>query len=139
MTPQLSTSQQQLLNCYPVISELRPHFDQDRFISQVQRQMEQGYQLVYIEESERVVAVAGFRILENLAWGRFLYVDDLVTLSDARSQGHGRTLLNWLKSYATTQGCEQLHLDSGVQRKAAHRFYGREGLSASSLHFCVGL
>ncbi|GMR05632.1 MAG: hypothetical protein BMS9Abin25_0207 [Gammaproteobacteria bacterium] len=32
----------------------------------------------------------------NLAWGRFLYVDDLVTSSSAWSQGHGSPLLAWL-------------------------------------------
>lgn len=137
MSPQLATSRLQITECYPVISELRPHLDQDAFLSQVQRQMESGYQLAYIEVDRKVVAVAGFRLSENLAWGRFLYVDDLVTLAAARSMGHGSALLEWLKRYGAEQGCKQLHLDSGVQRKAAHRFYEREGMNNTSLHFCV--
>ena len=31
--------------------------------------------------------------------------------------------------------CTCIDLDSGVQREHAHRFYFREGLSISSLHF----
>jgi GNAT superfamily N-acetyltransferase len=81
------------------------------------------------------VAVAGFRVGESLAWGRFLYVDDLVTLPAHRSQGYGSGLLAWLRAYAAQAGCGQLHLDSGVQRKDAHRFYEREGMTAAALHF----
>jgi hypothetical protein len=36
-------------------------------------------------------------------------------------------LLMWLKDYATKRGCLQLHLDAGVQRNEAHRFYGDWG------------
>ena len=63
----------------------------------------------------QTVAVAGFRVGENLAWGRFLYVDDLVTLSAHRSKGYGSKLLTWLKAFAVREGCMQLHLDSGIQ------------------------
>jgi hypothetical protein len=33
------------------------------------------------------------------------------------------------------EGCEQMHLDSGIQRTEAHRFYQREGMTMASLHF----
>ena len=82
-----------------------------------------------------MVAVAGFRVGENLAWGRFLYVDDLVILPEHRSKGYGAKLLAWLKGKAAMEGCEQMHLDSGIQRKEAHRFYEREGMTMASLHF----
>ena len=82
-----------------------------------------------------VKAVAGFRLSEALAWGKYMYIDDLVTASQARSKGYGGQLFDWLFEYAAAQGCEQIHLDSGVQRKDAHRFYEREGMTVSSLHF----
>ena len=43
-----------------------------------------GYELLYLEEKGRIRAVAGIRFLENLASGRVLYVDDLVTDTGAR-------------------------------------------------------
>ena len=81
--------------------------------------------------------MAGIRVMENLAWGKFLYVDDLVTASAARSQGYGDKLFDWLLDYARAGGCEQLHLDSGVQRFEAHRFYLRKRMSISSHHFSM--
>ena len=32
-------------------------------------------------------------------------------------------------------GYQQMHLDSGIQRKDAHRFYEREGMTMASFHF----
>ena len=83
------------------------------------------------------VAVAGFRIGHMLAWGRFLYVDDLSTLPEARRRGYGRKLLDWLGDEARRLDCEQLHLDSGVtaERFDAHRLYLNAGLAISSFHF----
>lgn len=47
------------------------------------------------------MAVAGFRVLEFLAWGRALYVDDLSTLPDHRGAGHGRALMDRLAVLAS--------------------------------------
>lgn len=99
-----------------------------------------GYRLACVDvPAAGFVAAAGFRLSENLAWGRFLYVDDLVTRSEYRSKGYGTTLLSWLKDYAAQAGCVQLHLDSGIQRKDAHRFYEREGLCVAGYHFSQGI
>lgn len=131
----LVTTTSDLVTCYPVMRELRPHLTETVFIERVRHQMAQGYRLVAAWVAGDVVAVAGFRVSENLAWGRFLYVDDLVTRADHRSRGYGAALLTWLKAQAAAEGCAQLHLDSGTWRKDAHRFYEREGLQLSSFHF----
>ena len=47
-----------------------------------------------MDAAESVLAVAGFRALENLSAGRVLYVDDLVTDEARRSAGHGAQLLD---------------------------------------------
>ena len=125
--------------CFPVMLELRPHLIENEFVRRIREQEESGYRMVYVQTGDEVVAVAGFRTGNNLAWGHFLYVDDLVTMSSQRSQGHGRALLNWLKEHARRAGCQQLHLESGMQRKDAHRFYQREGMTATGFHFAEPL
>jgi GNAT superfamily N-acetyltransferase len=98
--------------------------------------MTQGYRLLAACDADRVVVgAAGIRLGENLAWGRFLYVDDLVTDSKERSKGYGEKLMSWLLKHARSQGCEELHLDSGVQRFEAHRFYLGLRMRISSHHF----
>ncbi|NJN88163.1 MAG: GNAT family N-acetyltransferase [Leptolyngbyaceae cyanobacterium SL_7_1] len=139
MEVQLAGSDLQIFNCFPVVVQLRPHLQQDTFVDRVQRQMQEGYQLAFIQAQAEVVAIAGFRMIENLSWGKILYVDDLVVSEQARSQGYGEQLLQWLMEYGKQQQCEQLHLDSGVQRFAAHRFYFRQRLTINSYHFAVQL
>ncbi len=131
----IATSDQEIAACYGVMRELRPHIAEERFVARVRAQEKSGDRLAYLEEGGGPVAVAGFRLSENLAYGRFLYVDDLVTGEPHRSKGHGARLLSWLSDLARKEGCAQLHLDSGVQRKEAHRFYHRAGMDLASFHF----
>jgi len=125
----------EIADCFPVMRELRPHIAEDQFLSRIRSQITSGYRLAFVQVMDRVIAVAGFRIGENLAWGRFLYVDDLVTLPAHRSKSYGAKLLSWLLELAAKEGCQQMHLDSGIQRKDAHRFYEREGMTMASFHF----
>lgn len=137
-TINLAQSEEEIQSCYSVMVQLRPHLNERIFVDQVLEQMAQGYRLVALEMEQKVMAVAGYRISTNLAWGRFLYVDDLVTDEQHRSLGLGKQLLDWLKIEAEKQACQQLHLDSGLQRKSAHSFYKRENTNISGYHFaCV--
>lgn len=135
MEPRFALTDAEIAACYPVMAELRPYVQREDFVRRIRSQQAGGYELAYLEDGGTPVAVAGFRMGENLAWGRFLYVDDLVTAATHRSRGYGATLLRWLHDLARARGCQQLHLDSGVQRKDAHRFYQREGMTLSSYHF----
>ncbi|MEH2095724.1 GNAT family N-acetyltransferase [Nostoc sp.] len=139
MSIQLAESEFQILGCFPVISQLRPHLEEAKFLEQVRYQMKEGYQLVFLELEEQAVAVAGFRISTCLALGKFLYVDDLVVDELKRSQGYGKQLFQWLIEYAKNHGCKHLSLDSGVQRFGAHRFYLMERMSITSHHFGIEL
>jgi GNAT superfamily N-acetyltransferase len=125
---------------FPAMQALRTHYeDEAAFVERVDEvQRGEGYRLVGVfEDHPHAVAVAGFRVGHMLAWGRFLYVDDLSTLPEARRRGYGRQLLDWLTEEARAQGCDQLHLDSGVtaDRYDAHRLYLNSGLAITSHHF----
>ncbi|MBI2778464.1 MAG: GNAT family N-acetyltransferase [Gammaproteobacteria bacterium] len=123
-------------SCFPAFHELRPHLSEKDFVAQVQRQMKNhGYVLVYIASQGQVVAAAGYRVAEFLAWGRAFYVDDLITVSAFRKLGYGGKLLDWLMEKAKELSCDQFHLDSGVHRHDAHRLYLSRKLQISSHHF----
>lgn len=125
-----------ILGCWPLFRVLRPHLVEGELVGRVRRQASQhGYELVWVEEDGVPVALAGYREMEFLAWGRVLYVDDLVTDETRRGRGHGGRLLDWLLEVARRRGCAELHLDSGVQRFAAHRLYHSRKLEISSHHF----
>lgn len=132
---QLAQTDPEIAKCFDVMVQLRPHLEREHFVERIRRQMETGFQMAYLYDHDRVRCVAGFRIQLNLAWGRHLYVDDLITAEDQRSHGYGEQMLNWLSETARSNQCRQLHLDSGVHRPDAHRFYHRQGLTINSFHF----
>ncbi len=122
------------------MAQLRPHLLEREFVARVRRQNQQGgYTLAWVEDGGAVKSVAGFRISESLFYGRFLYVDDLVTDEGSRSKGYGETLFDWLADHAKSKGCQALALDSGVQRFAAHRFYLRKRMDILCHHFALKL
>ncbi len=124
---------------FPVMRQLRPHLEEAEYLEVVRRLQRSGYRLAFAAEDGVVQCVAGFRIVEFLAYGKFLYVDDLVTAEDARSEGHGKQMLDWLAGVARKEGCKSLQLESGVQRHEAHRFYFREGMKISSYRSSMAL
>jgi hypothetical protein len=135
----LAKEDREIQSCYPLMVELRPNIQIDEFLSRVKRQAEfAGYQIAYLVDKE-IKAVAGFRISECLAWGKFLWTDDLVAKSGEGSKGYGGMLFDWLVEHAKEQGCEQLHLDSRVQRFDAHRFYLNKRMIIECHHFSLQL
>lgn len=121
--------------CFSVLAQLRPDVKEGVFLSIIRSQFKKGYQLAAVILNNNVVAVAGFHLRENLAWGKYLYIEDLVSEQTQRSTGLGHMLLKWLHNEAKENNCDQLHLDSGIQRKDAHRFYEKEGMMFVSHHY----
>jgi len=139
MLIKLAEFDSEILGCFPIMSQLRPHLQQVNFVEQVRHQMKEGYKLAFLQSEKQTVAVAGFRISTCLASGKFLYIDDLVVDELKRSQGYGQQLFQWLIEYAQNHHCQHLSLDSGVQRFEAHRFYLMQRLSITSHHFSMEL
>lgn len=133
----IATSEQEISQCYPVMAELRPHIRPEEFAPLVKRLAEAvGYRLAYLIDVE-VKAVAGYRVSEWLAGGKYLEVEDLVAKSGERSKGYGGELFDWLVAHARENGCAQVRLVSRVSRLDAHRFYLRKGMKHEAHYFSM--
>ena len=120
-----------------LLIQLRPSYDLRTIIAQIKDQQKRGYTVAYIGDDGQAICAAGFVIETRLAWGKHMYIEDIVTDANRRSSGLGKVMLDWLKSHAQKNDCEQIHLDSGVQNFSAHRFYLREGFNIASHHFSI--
>ena len=120
--------------CYPAFRELRPHLDKQTFMERWAEQSATGYEIVFIEANGDVAAAAGFRELTTMAWGRILYLDDLIALPCRRGAGYGTALLRFLQQETIRRGLEELHLCTGYSRHDAHRSYLRNGFSMICHH-----
>ena len=125
-----------LRGAFALMRELRPHLVEDAaFVAQMARQFEQHYRLLGAWLGAELVGLAGFRALENLLYGRFVYVDDLVVAQSQRQNGVGAQLLDAVRREAIDDGYAHLVLDTGLHMPLAQRFYFREGLLAKGMHF----
>jgi GNAT superfamily N-acetyltransferase len=139
MRIQLATTPEEVIACFSVMSELRPHLSLEDFVSLVARmQKNHDYELAYLDDIG-IKAVAGIRIAEWLYTGKYLEIDDLITTAVARSKGYGAKLFDWVADYAREQNCVQLRLVSGVQRTDAHRFYLNKGMKFEAKYFSLNL
>ena len=130
----------EILACYPVMAQLRPHLGLDEFLARVRRQdADRGFRLIYLAERGEVLAVAGIRIGEWLAGGKYLEIEDLVTNENARSAGHGGRLFDWIVDFAKAEGCSGIRLVSNVTRYGAHRFYLNKRMKIEAYYFSMEL
>ncbi|MBV6288783.1 GNAT family N-acetyltransferase [Pseudomonas aegrilactucae] len=121
---------------FDVMRVLRPQVtDVAAYVAQLLRQAEQGYRLLAACDGEQVVGLAGYRLLENLLYGRFIYVDDLVVSPALQRSGLGAQLLGAVREEAVQHGCDHFVLDTGLHMPLAQRFYFRQGLLARGMHF----
>uniref|UniRef100_UPI001576E5BF GNAT family N-acetyltransferase n=1 Tax=uncultured Caballeronia sp. TaxID=1827198 RepID=UPI001576E5BF len=110
----------ELAAAFSVMQELRPHLTtSDAFARQVNRQFAQGYRLLAANHGEAPVGLAGYRFVENLIYGRFVYVDDLVVTSRLQRSGVGGELLAQVRRIAQEAGCDHFVLDTGLHMALA--------------------
>jgi GNAT superfamily N-acetyltransferase len=118
----------------PVHRQLRPQLPEN-YARRMSEIFAGGGRMAVVVDGDALVCVAIWRIVENTADGRRLYVDDLVSDEHRRSQGAGKAMLAWLEAKARAHCCDVFALDSGVQRARAHHFYFREDFHISSFCF----
>lgn len=136
----IADSDADLESCYTVMAELRKNLGQAEFIERVKRQREfYGFEIVFAEDGGDIKAVAGIRIAEWLAGGKYLEIEDLVTKDGERSSGYGGELFDWIVEFAKREGCGQLRLVSAVTRFGAHRFYLKKGMNIEAHYFSMSL
>lgn len=130
----------EIARCHPLMRQLRPRLESvEQFIEIYRRQVVAGYRLLVRWSGETPVALAGYRISENLFHGQHIYIDDLISDTASRNLGNGRALLEFLKNEAKCLGCTQLVLDTAVSNLTAQRLYQNFGMAAEVLHFFVRL
>lgn len=125
----------EIRRCWKAYKELRPHLrSEDELVERWRLQTREGFQIIYIPDGNTVLAAAGYRFLNTLAWGHVLYIDDLVAIAESHKMGFGTALLQYLQEEARRKNCDAVHLDTGYQRHRAHLAYLRNGFHFDCHH-----
>ncbi|WP_100331152.1 GNAT family N-acetyltransferase [Bacillus xiapuensis] len=114
----------EILEAFSVMNQLRTHLDEKSYLDLVIEAKEKDmYKLFALYDHGEIVALTGFKPMITLYYGRFVWVCDLVTDKNKRSNGYGEKLLSFVHKWAAENGYQSVALSSGVQRVDAHRFY----------------
>lgn len=117
-------SQKEILEAFPMMNQLRTHLDEKAYLDLVTEAREKDmYRLFALYDQGEIVAVTGFKPMITLYYGRFVWICDLVTDKNKRSNGYGGKLLAYVHEWAKENAYESVALSSGLQRTDAHRFY----------------
>lgn len=109
---------------FPVMVQLCDHLSQEQYIELLGTMKNEGYRLFsLINEQEKIVSLAGVAIRTDFFNGKHLWIHDLVTSNEIRSQGIGKIVATHLESFAKQEGCEKIVLYSGISREKAHYFW----------------
>jgi ribosomal protein S18 acetylase RimI-like enzyme len=126
---------EQWLSAWPVLRQLRNDLMEEVYLARIAAARREGYRLFVLQIDGHIVGAVGWRIVNDLATGRSLYVDDLVVDSDMRSRGYGTHLLAFAKKRSVAERCNAIRLSSNCHRVRAHAFYERHGFDKRGYSF----
>jgi GNAT superfamily N-acetyltransferase len=135
MQIQYATTTEDLIACFEVMKDLRPHHSPESFVIAMEAMQKEGYHLLYLADEGFIVTVAGFRFTTTLYDGLIIDFDDFVTLDTGRSKGYGSIVFEHLAGIAREKGIKAIHLNSNHQRFDAHRFYLNKKMKIIAHHF----
>lgn len=116
-------TKKELLNAFQVLQDLRKDLNEESYLSLLEEMQQDGYRVFALLKREQIVVVSGLAVRTNFYNRRHVFIYDLVTHTDFRSQGYGDILLSHIHKWAKEQDCSLVALESGLFREEAHRFY----------------
>jgi GNAT superfamily N-acetyltransferase len=116
-------TEEQWIKAFPIMQQLRTDLSLSTYIELLSEMTKGGYRLFAMNDENKIVALAGIQLNINFYNHRYVFIHDLVTDSSHRSKGYGEKLLDYIHKWAREKGARYVSLESGIQRKDAHRFY----------------
>ena len=114
---------EQWLKAYPIMKQLRTDLTEETYLNLLQDMSKDGYKLYALYIGCEIVSLIGLSWRINFYNKRHIFIYDLVTDFSHRSFGYGERLLKYIHNWANENGAEYVALESGLQRRDAHRFY----------------
>ncbi|WP_347860804.1 GNAT family N-acetyltransferase [Salimicrobium sp. PL1-032A] len=117
-------TKKEITQAFAVVNELRTNLDLNKYLELVTEAMEtDNYHMFAMMEEEEMVAIAGFKPMISLYYGRFVWVDDLVVTSEKRNNGYGEIMLHFVEQWAAQNKYDHVALSSGLEQTVSHKFY----------------
>jgi len=125
----------EIQKCWEVISLLRPHLDKNNWLEIILEMMKnEKYSIAAIEDNDKFVAFAGYRIMNSLHSGHIIYIDDLCTLESHRGKGLASQLLDYVEDNSIKMNLDAVVLDTDFHNHTAQKVYFKSGFKLVAVH-----
>lgn len=133
------TSIDDMVAIFPVLSNMYPDLSIEEYKEIIPKRKVEGYRMVGVFDGEKCVCAAGFWVGVRFYCGKFIQLDNMVSMPEARSKGAGKMLVDWIKAVGKTEGCNKIILDTYVENFEAHKFFLREDFLIRGYHLNYNL
>jgi len=125
----------EIQKCWEVISLLRPHLDKNNWLEIILEMIKnEKYSIAAIEDNDKFVAFAGYRIMNSLHSGHIIYIDDLCTLASHRGKGLATQLLDYVEDISRKMNLDAVVLDTDFYNNTAQKVYFKSGFKLVAVH-----
>lgn len=125
---------EEMFAVFDVLAHMYPNMSRPEYEAILPERVETGYRMLGVFDGEKCICSAGFWISYRFYCGKFIQLDNMVTLPDARSKGVGKLVVDFIKNTGKSDGCKKVLVDTYVENFSAHRFFLREGFIIRGYH-----
>lgn len=94
-----------------------------------------NYKCFGLFKNDLLIGVSSGWITVRLYSGKQLEIDNVIINSTIQSKGYGKFFINEIESWAITNNCKTIELNTYVQNNRSHKFYFNQGYSILGFHF----
>ena len=120
---------------YMVLHQLQSDLLMAHYLARVEHARNGGWRLFVVLRAEEPIAAIGFRLLDDLAWGRSLLIEQIVVDSALRGRGIGTSLMLRMAELGRLTRSDHIRLSAGLNHPDLHRFVERIGMRKTNLIF----
>lgn len=120
---------------FALLSTFYPSLTKDVLLSRLEAITVLNWRCVGVFEGADLVGLSGYWLNTRIYCGKYLYIDHFIIEGGHRCRGVGAQLLDYLKTLARDQGCEQVCLDTFVTNSLAQSFWSRHGFGIVGFHY----
>jgi len=119
----------------PLLCELYPSIAQEVLLQRVYKVIVTDWQCEILKEEEEIIALSGYRIMDRLCYGKFMYIDHFIVDQAYRDSSTSAHILDHLIEIAKAEDCESIILDTFVTNSKAQRLWLNNDFNIVGFHF----